>query len=229
MSKRSPFLNSINEPFAIHCFAALRLLDQNQQLDFYLYNNIVSYALFDRSIHTVNFACENNNVPVLKYLIEQDKWFDYDGAWRCASQEDCLDVIKYLLGQGVNIHHRDDFALRWASNSGNLKIVKCLVQQGANVRGCMDAAVRWASEEGHLEVVQYLVKHGADIRVLSDMALLSACRNGHLETVKYLVLQGADIHANNNLALRHAASNGRSEIVQFLFRELQNRHSPPLM
>ena len=40
--------------------------------------------------------------------------------------------------------------------TGHLEVVKYLVENGANIHGRDDLAIRWASENGHLEVVKYL-------------------------------------------------------------------------
>ena len=44
-----------------------------------------------------------------------------------------LDIIKYLIKQGANIHTNDDFALRYNASKGHLNIVKYLIKNGANI------------------------------------------------------------------------------------------------
>ncbi len=50
-----------------------------------------------------------------------------------------------------------------ASAEGHLEVVKYLVSEGADIHAENDCAARWASRKGHLEVVKYLVLEGADI------------------------------------------------------------------
>ena len=60
---------------------------------------------------------------------------------------------------------------RWASENGHLEVVRYLVEQGANIHANNDYAIRWASENGHLEVVRYLVEKGANIHANNDYAI----------------------------------------------------------
>ena len=47
-------------------------------------------------------------------------------------------------------------ALIWASQKGHLEIVKYLVSLGANIHANNDEALRWASNNGHYEIVKYI-------------------------------------------------------------------------
>jgi len=108
------------------------------------------------------------------------------------------------------------YVFGWVAYNGHLEIVKFLVENGANIHAVDDCALRWAAESGHLEVVKYLVENGANIHAKDNWALCWAARNGHLKIVKYLVENGADIHADNNYAFCWAACNGHFEVVKYL-------------
>ena len=41
-----------------------------------------------------------------------------------------IDVIRYLVSQGADIHAHDDLAVRWASENGHLDGVNYLVETG---------------------------------------------------------------------------------------------------
>ena len=78
---------------------------------------------------------------------------------------------KYLVCHGANIQACNNCAVRWASRYGHLEVVKYLVSQGVNVqRVCYNwlSPVQLASENGHLEVVMYLVSQGASIKCVSS-------------------------------------------------------------
>jgi len=106
--------------------------------------------------------------------------------------------------------------LRWAAIYGSLEIVKFLIENGANIHVWNDWTLRWAARNGHLEIVKYLVEKGANIHVMDERALHWAAENGHLEIVKYLVENGADIHAGNDYALCWAAERGHLKVVKYL-------------
>ncbi len=61
--------------------------------------------------------------------------------------------------------------LRRASENGHLEIVKYLVSQGVNVHTRSNYALRFASQNGHLEVVKYLLSQEADVHADDDFAL----------------------------------------------------------
>ena len=74
-----------------------------------------------------------------------------------ATEKGDLELIKYLVEQGADIHAKNDCALRLASYSGNIEIVKYLVEQGAEIHAKNNNALRWASENNHLNVVKYFL------------------------------------------------------------------------
>ena len=161
------------------------------------------------------FSIEKNNLVLLQYLIENN-FITNDKAYINATINGHLDVVRYLVDHGANIHAKDDNSLRWASENGHLDVVKYLVEHGANVNGLDDQALRWASNNGKIEIVKYLVDHGANVHALYDYALRLASQNGHLDVVKYLVNHGANIHTLDDHALIWASANGHLDIVAFL-------------
>jgi hypothetical protein len=70
-----------------------------------------------------------------------------------AANKGHLDIVKYLLEKGYNIHEGDDYALKIASETGHLEIVKYLVEHDARIS---NKAIKWAQEAGHQKVVKYL-------------------------------------------------------------------------
>ena len=86
-------------------------------------------------------------------------------------------------------------ALICASKNNNLEIVKYLVDVGADLNAegghYNKTALMYASENGRLEMVKYLVEKGADVNQKGGYyyktALMLASLNGHLSIVKFLV------------------------------------------
>ena len=74
-----------------------------------------------------------------------------------------LDIIKYLIEQGVNINsdHDRDYTLSYASLRGNLDIVKYLVEHGTHIHTKDNEALKMAVEKGHNDVINYLIAKGA--------------------------------------------------------------------
>ena len=78
-----------------------------------------------------------------------------------------------------------------ASKEGELELVKYALKNGANIHAQYEGALTWGSFNGHLEVMKYLVQQGANIHAKGDYPLHLASQNGHLEAVKYLLEQGS--------------------------------------
>ena len=153
-------------------------------------------------------ACKRGNIDQVKVLATTE--VDYDCAVLWASVKGHIDIVKYLMSQGV--HVITDCAIQGASRNGHLEVVMYLVSQGANVQ----LAIRCASMNGHLEVVMYLVSQGADIQAENNEAVQLASEYAHLEVIMYLVSQGANIRACNNFAIRCAERAGHIEVVKYL-------------
>ena len=86
---------------------------------------------------------------------------------------------------------QNDESLRLSAENGHIDMVKYLVENGADIHAQNDESLRLSAKNGHLGVVKYLVENGADVHADDDCALyLSAC-NGHLEVVRLLLENGA--------------------------------------
>jgi hypothetical protein len=110
--------------------------------------------------------------------------------------------------------------LRRAIILGYLDIVKYMIELGADVHIFEVNPVMLASSGGHLDVVKYLAEKGLDIHACGDEALISACRSGHLDVVKYLIEQGADIHTFGDLAILWASRGRHSSVVNYLLKQM---------
>jgi len=159
-------------------------------------------------------AIKNDDLESVKILLQRGFYNDYP--LRKAARYGHLEVVKYLLEQGADLHVDNDYPLRKAARYGHLEVVKYLLEQGADLHVDNDYPLRYAAENGHLEVVKYLLEQGADLHAGDNDALRWAALRGHLEIVKYLVEQGADLHAENDWALRLAARNSHLEVVKCL-------------
>jgi ankyrin repeat protein len=180
-------------------------------------------------------ACETGNLTELQHLIVLGGVhliYAPTPGWDAepigvASEHGHLDMVKYLVGLGADVHVNDDEPIRVASEHGHVEVVEYLVELGADIHVRDDEPLRWASEKGHLPVVKYLVSVGADIHAY-DHTNRCACEGGpvcgavvgasfgHLEVLKYLVSVGADIHVENDEPLRMASARGHLDVVAYL-------------
>ena len=56
-----------------------------------------------------------------------------------------MEVIKYLLENGANIHADNDYALRISAEMGYLEVVKYLIEKGANIHAEDDESLIYSA------------------------------------------------------------------------------------
>ncbi len=162
------------------------------------------------------------DLPSVQILLHfQSTQYIIDKTLLIASYYGKLDVVKYLVSIGANIHKNgnDNSALYNATRNGHLEMIQYLVSMGADIHSDNDYTLRCAATKGFLNVVQYLVSIGANIHAYDDYALRYAAGNGHLEVVKYLVSVGADMNCWSRYDPRRWVRHAR--VVRYLV-SLQN-------
>jgi len=85
-----------------------------------------------------------------------------EGALCYAAYHGQTEMLRTLLGSGVNVHAMDDIALRESSANGHAAVVQLLLDSGADARAKNDDALYFAAVNGHVEVVHALLVAGAD-------------------------------------------------------------------
>ena len=83
--------------------------------------------------------------------------------------------------------------LRYIGECNNVEVVKYLIENGADIHADGDYVLLCSSDSGHLEVVKYLIDNGVDIHAWNDLAIIHSAKNEHIELVKYLIENGADV------------------------------------
>jgi ankyrin repeat protein len=109
-----------------------------------------------------------------------------------------VNTWEYLFTQERNIIDWINWGLMWSAEYGHINIVKYLVENGADIHARDDLALRISAENGHKKIVEYLTENGADIHARDDQALRLAAQNGHKEVAEYLTENGADILGSVN-------------------------------
>ncbi|KAF5649437.1 ankyrin 1 [Fusarium sp. NRRL 52700] len=147
------------------------------------------------------------------------------------------DIVKYLLGQGLDIEAEGQFGtpLRSACLMNHKATVEELLQRGANVRKKEQKgnALYVAAAKGHVDIVRILLDEGADLEQKTGSrgtALHAAAYHGHIKVVKVLLDAGANVHAGGSSpdAFHAAAEGGHQNIIMlFLERGYRFLYEPP--
>lgn len=191
----------------------------------YFYTHVIPKPEMLRKTHLIlQRAVLDGQLDVVKYLVEHgaDIHYGNDKILIDAVSTGYLDIIKYLVSIGININRLYEDPLSEAATRGYLDIVKYLLSQGANIHQNNDLALISAVFAENLDVVDYLLSQGADIHAQNDSALMRAISGRNLDVVKYLVEHGADIHSGYDQALTIASMKGYLDIVKYLVDEGAN-------
>lgn len=77
------------------------------------------------------FIREDNDDPqIIAYLIENGANVDINRLLICAINENCLNIMKYLLLIGSDIHFENDLLLFYSAMHGKIKFVELLLEYG---------------------------------------------------------------------------------------------------
>ncbi|XP_075457815.1 ankyrin repeat and KH domain-containing protein 1 isoform X4 [Ascaphus truei] len=146
-----------------------------------------------------------------------------------AAQEGHLELVKYLLAAGANVHATTatgDTALTYACENGHTDVADMLLQTGADLEHESEGGrtpLMKAARAGHLCTVQFLISKGANINratANNDHTVVSlACAGGHLAVVELLLAYGADpTHRlkDGSTMLIEAAKGGHTNVVSYL-------------
>ena len=166
-------------------------------------------------------AARGGHLNIIKYLVSIGAniniCFAYDGfcginnitAIGEASGNNKLDVVEYLLENGVDVQTCDNVAVINASNCGHLDLVKYLVERGADVKTSNMALIK-AIDHGYFDVAKYLVLVGAQIQTdpydYNTDALRYAAWTTNLDIVKYLCESNPNLDMGRALAISLEAS-----------------------
>lgn len=131
---------------------------------------------------------------------------------------DRLDIVEYLISQGVNINafNSDDvYANGWSGGSGDKSHIKYFPKYTNST------VLSIFSSNGNLEAVKYLISKGFNLKKYGEDALAIASMYGRLNIVKYLISQGVkpnarSIRLGGNTDLSLAAYYNHFEIVKYL-------------
>jgi len=196
----------------------------------------------ERGIHNsttlLDIAAEQNNVPVLKYLLDHGADIEATPdvgqlrhgttALYHAAGFGAVDAAEFLLSKGAKVDaHVDENGthsgtpLIAAAQGGYPKMVELLISHGADVNATFSrnfTAISEALKYGHMDAVQALLNHGAK---LTTSSLFSAADQGHADAVRLMLTLPVDAITAND-ALRAAIAGGedphdeRKDIIQQL-------------
>ncbi|XP_065224497.1 uncharacterized protein LOC135848509 [Planococcus citri] len=174
----------------------------------------------------LELAVAYSHLDVVKILLQHNPAVDMNAKvdssdrtlLHIASQEDNLEMVKYLVGKGYHIHAKNSFGLKpihIAAREGLKDIVEFFLSKGLKVDerdANNQSLLHYAVTKKGLEVVKFLILKGADVNVKDDVdstPLHDAVMCGSEDIVRVLLENGAVYNAMNNQSLKPSDMNYR--------------------
>ncbi|KAJ7733318.1 ankyrin repeat-containing domain protein [Mycena metata] len=185
-----------------------------------------SSQLNKKSLH---YASEGG-LDVVQYVVSENLKLDINSkdaedktGLHYASINGYLDVVKYLVREGMVINNRDKFgriSLHYSSRNGHLEIVQYLVEK--NVGTDDDENDTPGGLERSANVATQLGEPSSDVNATDEnekTALHHAAEGNHLNVVKYLLTHSAEIEATDEdgkTGLHIATQSGHLRVIECL-------------
>jgi ankyrin repeat protein len=204
------------------------------------------HASDDRALR---FAAENDQMEIVRYLIENEEYTQpilssvTVGVIESAA-EFSLEMVKYLVACGADVHHDDDIMIIKATERDDTETVKFLLANGADVLAqfcsplshiCnmynweiighlrrMDRIdinsqlLYWAAKNGDMDFAVFVMMKQTDVRFNRNAAIDIAIRQCHTQMVKYLLECGADLSDIRKNIIADVTLSGQLDMVELL-------------
>ena len=132
-----------------------------------------------------------------------------------------VNIIKYLIKRGADVHEYDNEALQTSFMYNHLDVAKVLVNNGADVNTNMGFPLRICVRRGWIEMIKYFVEQcGADVINCGwNCDINDAVTNGHEKIVMYLLNKGIDAKVISREALWHCIKKGYIDMAKNLIKQ----------
>lgn len=138
---------------------------------------------YNRKLSTaVMKALKQGDLSTIKSLVKQGMDIDHGGEkgpsileWAIFYNQ--LEIVKWLIENGANIHVNNDEPLMKSMSTENLELVEYLIKMGANIHAGHDYAIKMAANQRWPAAVELLLSLGSTILSPSLLELIEGTRS----------------------------------------------------
>ncbi|PRF67829.1 hypothetical protein C6Q09_19330 [Burkholderia multivorans] len=119
-----------------------------------------------------------------------DNNYSFESLYRAAISGD-LNTVAKCLEAGANLEDKNH-ALRESIEKGHIEVARYLLKHGADIHRHKERALNDALNSGKLDMVSFLVENGADIHAVKERAFITAARRADYPLMRYLLSLDTD-------------------------------------
>jgi len=127
----------------------------------------------------LNYGCRHNLLWLVKESIEKGADIYKSQPIQLSCEYGHLDIVKFLLENGLDIHHNSESPLRHAITGEQLEVVEYLIDNGSDIHFNNEYPFILAWNIMSLDICQLLLDSGTDIE-----KLLNRNKNGNNDKIR---------------------------------------------
>jgi len=173
--------------------------------------------------HAFHNAMSYNSLQNISILLDLAPEFEKQGNIQMLFQRavdiDRINVIKFFLKKGADIHFANDAPFISAIKHGSDEFLHFFFERGETVpKDVMQTGLVEASLKEEYDIVELLLKNGADV---ADQEVFEAALKAESGTIlSILVENGLDPRVRNDIILKTALKNWQTDLVQIVLEQI---------
>src|SRR5258708_7468049 len=116
----------------------------------------------------LKYCCKFGNVEIWEWLLSLCGRINEEDFLIISAMFGNIEMLKYFLNKGTDLHFNDDESLRLAAKNGHTEIVRLLLDRKANIHADDDYALRLSILYNHIKIVKLLLDRGADMHAYNN-------------------------------------------------------------
>jgi len=190
---------------------------------------VIKFININNIYNKINYAfivaAYNGNLDIINYFIHEFNYIDIidiNFALIYSSGRCDLEIIKFLINNGADIHYNNEYALEVNIKNNRIDIVKYLLDLYKNIDNLLiNLLVKLSSDNSHLEIFKFLINK---FKLYSNYSIFKISLFYHIEKrnfnfIEYLTHNYINNYEINDLALKYSIKNNHYDIIKYIINE----------